>query len=94
MSTLQAVRSMCLGEQCKAKIPAELGYGEDGSPARGLMPDIPPNADLEFELELMTIGKDDSQFKAIKNRLEVARTEREAAAAKRKKQQKEKVIFC
>jgi hypothetical protein len=38
----------------------------------------------------MTIPKDDSQFKAIKNRLEVARTEREAAAAKRKKQQKEK----
>ena len=65
--------------------------GEEGSPARGMMPEIPPNADISFDLELMSIGADESKTKAAKERLEIARAERDAAAAERLKAQQEKV---
>jgi len=86
-----AVRSMCLGEKSHVKINSELAYGEEGNPARGMMPEIPPNADISFELELVSVGADESKMKAAKERLEVARAEREAKAAEREAAQKEKV---
>ena len=43
---------MCIGEKRKLKIPAELGYGERGAGA-----DIPPGADLVFEVELLDITR-------------------------------------
>ena len=86
-----AVRSMTLGEACHVHIAAELAYGAEGSPARGMMPEIPPNANISFHLELMSIGADESKTKAAKDRLELARAEREAAAAERLAAQKEKV---
>jgi hypothetical protein len=56
-----------------------------------MMPEILPNADISFDLELMSIGADESTTKAAKDRLAVARAEREAAALEREAEQKAKV---
>jgi len=64
----QGVLGMCVGEKRKKAatkgesisiklglqvvVPPELGYGETGAP-----PDIPPNAVLAFELELVKIDQ-------------------------------------
>jgi len=48
----QGVLGMCVGEKRKVVVPPELGYGETGAP-----PDIPPNAVLAFELELVKIDQ-------------------------------------
>ena len=47
-------RKMSLGSHCRVKLASELCYGEDGLP-----PKIPPNAPLEFEMELLRILEDD-----------------------------------
>ena len=47
----QGMVGMKIGEKKKLEIPAELGYGESG--AGGV---IPPNANLIFEVELISIA--------------------------------------
>ncbi|TQE12384.1 hypothetical protein C1H46_002037 [Malus baccata] len=46
----QGLLGTCVGEKRKLKIPAKLGYGEQGSP-----PTIPGGATLIFETELVEI---------------------------------------
>ena len=77
-----AILTMKVGERAKLFIDAKYGYGEEGSPGDV---EIPPNANLVFEVELKSFtcaagsGKD-----AEIERLKLIRAEREAAAAKRK----------
>jgi FKBP-type peptidyl-prolyl cis-trans isomerase FkpA len=48
----EGVPGMKVGGKRKLVIPSEKGYGAQGSGA-----DIPPNADLVFEIELVSIGE-------------------------------------
>ncbi|QCE04955.1 F-binding protein 4/5 [Vigna unguiculata] len=62
----QGIATMKKGENALFTIPAELAYGESGSP-----PTIPPNATLQFDVELLSwtsvkdICKDGGLFKKI-----------------------------
>ncbi|KEP67748.1 UNVERIFIED_CONTAM: peptidyl-prolyl isomerase FKBP12, putative [Hammondia hammondi] len=47
----QGVLGMTVGETRRISIPANMGYGASGFPAWG----IPPNADLQFEIELLRV---------------------------------------
>lgn len=47
----KGVMKMSLGEKAILRIPSAMGYG-----ARGAGDDIPPNADLVFEVELLSIN--------------------------------------
>lgn len=47
----EGVMKMSLGEKAMLKISSDFGYG-----AGGAGDDIPPNADLNFEVELLAIG--------------------------------------
>lgn len=48
----EGVMTMSLGESCVLHVPSELGYGKQG--AGGV---IPPNADLDFEVELIKVDR-------------------------------------
>ncbi|XP_071701193.1 peptidyl-prolyl cis-trans isomerase FKBP62-like [Rutidosis leptorrhynchoides] len=62
----QGIKTMKKGENALFTIPAELAYGESGSP-----PTIPPNATLQFDVQLLSwlsvkdICKDGGIFKKI-----------------------------
>jgi FK506-binding protein 1 len=47
----EGVMEMSLGEKAMLKITSDYGYGAQGAPGA-----IPPNADLNFEVELLAIG--------------------------------------
>ncbi|KAF5746277.1 putative fk506-binding protein [Tripterygium wilfordii] len=47
----QGLLGMCVGEKRKLKIPAQLGYGDQGSP-----PTIPGGATLIFDTELVAVN--------------------------------------
>ena len=46
----EALQTMKVGGKRKIWVPSKLGYGPQGKP-----PSIPPNANLEFDIELMGI---------------------------------------
>jgi FKBP-type peptidyl-prolyl cis-trans isomerase len=46
----EALQSMKVGGKRRIFVPSKLGYGAQGNP-----PNIPPNANLEFEIELIGI---------------------------------------
>ncbi|XP_057963618.1 peptidyl-prolyl cis-trans isomerase FKBP15-1-like [Malania oleifera] len=61
----QGLLGMCIGEKRKLKIPAKLGYGEQGSP-----PTIPGGATLIFDTELVAVnGKTSSGGKTSDSEL-------------------------
>lgn len=45
------LQGMCVGEKRRLVIPPKLGYGAEGKP-----PQIPPNATLVYEIELMDVA--------------------------------------
>ena len=52
----EGIAGMRVGGKRKLIVPAELGYGKDGSrPDPTGKQTIPPNTDLTFEVELMKI---------------------------------------
>lgn len=83
------VKSMKVGELALLTCQADYAYGEAGSP-----PEIPPGADLEFEVELVAVrppksgaasgGADD------KSRLDEVRRERELQAAKKEEEKRKR----
>ncbi|XP_047332856.1 peptidyl-prolyl cis-trans isomerase FKBP15-1-like [Impatiens glandulifera] len=59
----QGLLGSCVGEKRKLKIPAKLGYGEQGSP-----PTIPGGATLIFDTELVAVnGKTSNGEKTVED---------------------------
>ena len=53
----EALMVMRPGEEIIAYLPSELAYGEEGSPPR-----IPPNAALQFRIQLLAFARPDGQI--------------------------------
>lgn len=53
----EAIQLMRPGDELIATFPGELGYGAEGSPPR-----IPPNAALEFRIQLLALRTDDGRI--------------------------------
>ena len=49
----EGIKGMKIGEKRQLVIPADLGYGETGTPGGP----IPPNATLTFDVELVAMGE-------------------------------------
>jgi FKBP-type peptidyl-prolyl cis-trans isomerase len=52
----EGIMAMQLGEVALLKVSCDYGYGEEGLP-----PMVPPNQDLEFEVELLQAGDDKAE---------------------------------
>lgn len=52
----QGLKDMCVGEKRKLRVPAHLGYGDQGAGSV-----IPPGANLLFDVELIEIKQGDSE---------------------------------
>ncbi len=55
--TSEALLLMHVGDRGIFILPPSLGYGQRGADGGGFLPDIPPNATLYFDMELMAIKK-------------------------------------
>uniref|UniRef100_A0A5B6ZVB0 peptidylprolyl isomerase n=1 Tax=Davidia involucrata TaxID=16924 RepID=A0A5B6ZVB0_DAVIN len=84
-----ALRTMKVGEVAKITCKPEYAYGSAGSP-----PDIPPNATLVFEVELMACrprkGSSLSSVSDERARLEELKKQREIAAAIKEEEKKKR----
>ncbi|EFJ13182.1 hypothetical protein SELMODRAFT_122637 [Selaginella moellendorffii] len=84
-----AIKTMQVGEIAEIICKPEYAYGSEGSP-----PEIPPNATLVFEVELMDCkprkGSTVNSVVAEKAKLDELRREREAAAAIREEEKKKR----
>ncbi|XP_078428310.1 FKBP-like peptidyl-prolyl cis-trans isomerase family protein [Wolffia australiana] len=84
-----ALKTMMVGEVAKITCKAEYAYGSAGSP-----PDIPPNATLVFEVELVACrprkGSTLSSASNEKARLEELKKERDMAALKKEEEKKKR----
>ncbi|KAG7363237.1 FKBP-type peptidyl-prolyl cis-trans isomerase [Nitzschia inconspicua] len=49
----EGIMEMQLGELALLKVSSDYGYGDEGR-----APMVPPNSDLEFEVELLQVGED------------------------------------
>nr|XP_043610760.1 FK506-binding protein 2-like [Erigeron canadensis] len=62
----QGLLGMCVGEKRKLKIPAKMGYGDQGSP-----PKIPGGATLIFDTELISVNGKGSSVGGVNNKSEL-----------------------
>jgi len=89
-----AARSMCVGERSRFVMRSDYAYGDVGAPGRGMAPDIPPGATLEFSMTMVKVergascGEDDENPKT--RELKALRKKRAAEAARAKKAREEK----
>ncbi|CAN1257472.1 Peptidyl-prolyl cis-trans isomerase FKBP20-1 [Linum perenne] len=84
-----ALRTMKVGEVAKITCKPEYAYGSAGSP-----PDIPPDATLVFEVELVACrprrGSSTSSVSEERARLEELKKQREMAAATKEEEKKKR----
>ncbi|CAA6655005.1 unnamed protein product [Spirodela intermedia] len=84
-----ALKTMMVGEVARITCKPEYAYGSAGSP-----PDIPPNATLIFEVELVACrprkGSSLGNASDEKARLEELKKEREMAAARKEEEKKKR----
>lgn len=55
--TSEALLLMHVGDRGIFIFPPSLGYGQRGASGGGILPDVPPNATLRFDMELVDIKK-------------------------------------
>jgi len=70
----EGVKGMRVGGKRRILIPSHLAYGSRGAP-----PEIPPNADLFFDLEMMKIGTAKTDKKGRRNRTKNRKMKRQGS---------------